>query len=214
MPKQSPAQTGGPNEGEQVSQKDLPNELYGFLIGKSKTSWRVLRIAMDIAVKNKLYDQKTEAEVILKALVETPDDNNVKAALAIVLAHDNPKTQPPKIDQESVLAGLNADQLRALIKTSSTDIFTPLAKEGNFGTVLNSIVKDTIENAFNKILMESASAAVRKASLNLLRDTYVSIAKDGKPVNLNSLIETIVANHANKPGGGSGGDPDNKPDMP
>ena len=214
MSEQIPAQAGEPNTSEVISQKDLPNELYDFLIGKSKASVIALRTAMELAVKNKTYDQKTEAEVILKALVEKPDDKDVKAALAIVLEHDNPNIQAPKINQESVLADLNADQLRALIKSSNTDIFTPLAKEGNFGTVLNSIVKDTIENAFNKILMESASAAVRKASLNLLRDTYVSIAKDGKPGNLNSLVEKILVNHASKPGGGSGGDPEDKPDMP
>ena len=129
-------------------------------------------------------------------------------ALAIVLG-SGPETQSQAPLPDN-FQSLNADQLRMLIKDSRIDVFGTLSADAGFGKTLKSVIESTYENAFKNALKKGAEEAIREASLNLLRDTFVSIAKGSKV----GLANQIIANHAAKPGGGTGDGGDPQPDMP
>lgn len=163
------------------------------------------------SLKGKGYSD-LQVDTLLLALGKVKDKSITtkerQDALAIVLGSGLETQSPAQLPDN--FESLNADQLRRLIKDSGIDVFGTLTADAGFGKTLKSVVESTYENAFKNVLKKGAEEAIREASLNLLRDTFVSIAKGSKT----GLAGQIIANRAAKPGGGTGDGGDPQPDMP
>ena len=113
---------------------------------------------------------------------------------------------PDQID----ISSMTVDEFKAVYSAAQQkDILTPFLKDnGEFGKVLNKVLDSTFRNAFTDILMESAEVAVREASLELLRATFISVAKGSKKTTIEGEIKKRFR------GGGQDGDVEDMPHNP